>query len=95
MENEHDPGTGAVPGKKINHDEAMARTSMIFCMIAAFYIAVIPESIFSAIAWSLYVIGAITGIIHLRRVKDKHTMMMYVFWLILDVYAIIRLLIII
>lgn len=67
--------------------------SKIFCMIASIYIAVVPETIWSAIFWAIYTIGAILGIVHLKRLKDKDTMQMYIIWLILDVYAIVRLII--
>ena len=73
-------------------DKKLGRASMILCMFSAVYIAIIPETIFSSIAWIVYIFGAVTGIVHLNRVKDKSTMQMYSIWLILDIIAVTRLL---
>lgn len=87
--------------KEVNAKETSMKTrktswgfaSKIFCMIASIYIAVVPETIWSAIFWSIYTVGAVLGIIHLRKLKDKDTMQMYIIWFVLDFYAIIRLII--
>jgi len=68
-----------------------ARISKVLCMVSAVYIALVQETIFSAIFWLLYVAGAIFGIIHFKKVHDKDTMEMYVVWLVLDVFAFCRL----
>ena len=67
------------------------KISKILCMIAAIYIAIVPESTWSSIFWIVYSIGAITGIVHLHRIGEKDMMQMYAIWLVLDVYAFIRL----
>lgn len=67
------------------------KISKILCMISAFGIAIIPETIWSSIIWTIYSIGAITGIIHLRRKNDNDTMQTYIVWFCLDIYALMRL----
>lgn len=76
---------------KKQEDVNYGKISKILCMIAAIGIATIPETMWSSIIWVIYSIGAITGIIHLRRRNDKDTMQMYIIWLVLDVYAFVRL----
>ena len=61
------------------------------CMIAASYIAIVPETIWSAIFWAIYTAGAVTGIVHLRKRNDRDTMQMYAVWLCLDIFAMTRL----
>jgi len=65
--------------------------SMILCMIAAIYIAVIPETPISAIFWILYAAGALLGILYLREKGERSLLWNYVIWFILDIYAIVRL----
>jgi len=79
-------GKSNIP-REMNH----AKISKILCMIAAIYIAVIPETALSAIFWIVYSVGAIFGINHFTMNGDKETRQMYIIWLILDVYAFIRL----
>lgn len=72
----------------MNHGKA----SKWFCMTAACYIAIVPETIWSSIFWAIYTAGAVLGIIHLRKMNDKDTIQMYVIWLCLDIFAMTRLL---
>ena len=61
-------------------------------MIAAFYIAIVPETIWSSMFWAIYMVGAFTGIMHQRKNGDKDTMQMYIVWFCLDAFAMTRLL---
>jgi hypothetical protein len=79
--------------KKKESTTMFSKLSMVLCMIASACIATMPETKVSILFWSIYTAGAFLGIVHFKKTRDRYTMYMYVFWFVLDIIAVARLVI--
>lgn len=74
---------------KLKKEERIGYISLIFTMAGAIIVSFLGDYL---IVWILYAIASITGIIHNKKTKNRSMLYTFIFYLIMNVIAMVRLL---